>query len=93
MSVSPRDDGVELCVTDTGVGISPEVLPHIFDLFHQGDSSTTRRYEGVGLGLYIVQRMMELLQGTVTVESTESQGSTFRVWVPQRLQPPDTVQL
>ena len=92
VSVSPRDDGVELCVTDTGVGISPEVLPHIFDLFHQGDSSTTRRYEGVGLGLYIVQRMVELLKGTVTVESTENQGSTFRVWLPQRLQPPDTVQ-
>jgi signal transduction histidine kinase len=88
VEVHPRDSGVEWSVTDTGIGIAPDVLPVIFDLFQQGDSSTTRHYGGVGLGLYIVRRMVELLGGTVAVESTLGRGSTFRVWVPVSEAPP-----
>jgi signal transduction histidine kinase len=77
-----RDAGVEFSVTDTGIGIAPYVLPTIFEPFRQGDSSTTRSYGGIGLGLYVVRRLLELLGGSVTAESDVGRGSTFRVWVP-----------
>ncbi len=74
---------VEIIVTDSGIGISPEVLPYIFDRFRQADSATTRRYGGLGLGLAIVRHLVEMHGGTVEAESKgEEQGAIFTVRLP-----------
>jgi PAS domain S-box-containing protein len=74
---------VELSVSDSGIGIKPEFLPHVFDRFRQEDSSTTRRHGGLGLGLAIVKQLTELHGGSVRAKSPgEGQGSTFVVSLP-----------
>jgi len=79
-----RGGGVEVSVTDTGIGIPQEAHSLIFEPFQQVEHPTVLRAGGVGLGLHIVKRFLDLLGGTVTVESVVGQGSTFRVWVPQK---------
>ena len=77
------DSHVEIFITDTGVGIQPEVLPHVFDRFRQGDGSITRRFGGLGLGLSIVKHLVELHGGTVQASSAgQGTGSTFVVRLP-----------
>jgi signal transduction histidine kinase/ActR/RegA family two-component response regulator len=74
---------VEISVSDTGAGISPEFLPHVFDRFRQADQRTTRQHGGMGLGLSIVRHLVELHGGTVRAESAGlGEGSTFTVLLP-----------
>jgi signal transduction histidine kinase len=82
------DDRVEIVVSDTGAGISPEFLPYVFDRFRQEQSGTKRRHGGLGLGLAIVRNLVELHGGSVTASSNgEAQGATFRVELPVRARP------
>jgi PAS domain S-box-containing protein len=74
-------------VTDTGIGISSDALAYIFDRFRQVDDRLTRSYNGVGLGLAITRRIVELLEGEITVETKQNEGSRFRVTWPREALP------
>ena len=74
---------VEVEIRDTGVGISPAFLPHVFDRFRQGDMGATRRHAGLGLGLAIAKQLAELHGGTIGVQSEgEGHGATFTIFLP-----------
>ena len=81
------DGGIILTVRDTGIGVPPEARAVIFDDFRQLDGSSTRRYEGMGLGLGIVRRYTALLQGALRLDSTPGEGSCFRIILPVRPAP------
>lgn len=70
-------------VSDTGMGIKPEALPHLFDTFQRVDEEKNRHIEGTGLGLSIVKQLVELMDGKINVNSVYSQGSTFSVTLKQ----------
>lgn len=73
---------VEFAISDTGIGISSNQIEALFRPFHQGDQSTTRRFGGTGLGLSISKRIVDLMQGSIEVESEPGRGSCFRVRIP-----------
>lgn len=77
------EDAIEIRVSDDGVGISADFLPHVFDRFRQADASTTRRHGGLGLGLAIAKQLVEMHGGSVSAQSGgEGQGATFCVSLP-----------
>ena len=81
--VSRDGDQARLSVEDTGQGIEPGFLPHVFDLFRQADGSTIRRYRGLGIGLALVRQLTELHGGRVRAESDgPGRGARFTVWLP-----------
>jgi signal transduction histidine kinase len=82
IEAGPRDRGVEVRVSDTGVGIPLEARGAIFEPFRQIDVARGRVREGAGLGLYIVKQLLDALGGTIALESEVGQGSTFSVWLP-----------
>jgi PAS domain S-box-containing protein len=74
-----KDDSVFIDVSDTGIGISEEYLSHLFEPFSQEDTGLSRTFEGVGLGLSIVKKLLDLIHAKITVESTKGQGTTFHI--------------
>lgn len=82
VAVRPREGAVRFTVADTGMGIAPELLPRLFDVFVQGDDSITRRFEGAGLGLSICRNLVEAMGGRISVESELGHGSAFTVELP-----------
>jgi PAS domain S-box-containing protein len=83
VSLERNDSRIVITVNDSGQGIAPELLPHVFERFRQADSSNTRSNGGLGLGLSIVRQLVELHRGTITAESSgENAGTTFRVMLP-----------
>jgi PAS domain S-box-containing protein len=89
ITLDKADSTYTLSVADTGIGIAPELLPYLFERFKQGDSSTTRRFGGLGLGLALVRHITELHGGSVSAASAgPNQGSTLSVTLPYQALPP-----
>jgi CheY-like chemotaxis protein len=81
--VARVDSHVEVVVSDTGIGIRPEFLPHVFERFRQAEGGLTRKTGGLGLGLAIARHIIEMHGGTIEVDSAgEGRGATFRVQMP-----------
>lgn len=89
IAAQPHEDPtralLEVTVSDTGIGIAPERQAVMFEMFRQNDGSDSRRHGGVGLGLYIVRRLVQALDGTIRLESAEDAGSEFRIAIPVRV--------
>jgi signal transduction histidine kinase len=84
--IETSDDGelLRFDVIDRGVGIAPEESQAIFERFHQTEAASTRQAEGTGLGLYITKKLVEAMEGSISVESEVGRGSTFTVRLPLR---------
>ena len=81
-----NNDRLVITVRDTGIGIAPEDIPYIFEEFRQIDQTVTRRHAGTGLGLAITKRLVQIMNGHITVTSQAGKGSTFRIDLPREAQ-------
>ncbi len=79
--LKPAGDHCSLQVIDTGIGIRPDQIPHLFERFRQAEGSANRSHEGSGLGLALVKELVELHGGQISVDSTYGEGTTFTVWI------------
>jgi two-component system CheB/CheR fusion protein len=85
ITLSEKDEGAQFSIEDTGQGIAPEFLPHVFEIFRQGDASSSRRQGGLGIGLALVKQLVELHGGLVRAESEGvGRGAKLSVWLPLR---------
>jgi len=82
VSVYAENDQVCLCVADSGSGIAPDDLPHVFERFYRGQLVLKNDVPGTGLGLAIVKEIVDLHEGRIEVDSQPDKGTTFRVWLP-----------
>jgi signal transduction histidine kinase len=80
--MSATGEWIHFIIRDWGIGIAPEHLEHLFTDFHQGDTSTSRKYGGTGLGLAICKKFCEMMGGDISVQSELEKGSTFTVRLP-----------
>lgn len=78
-------DRLVIVIRDTGIGIDHQDLPHIFEMFRQVDQTTKRKYPGTGLGLAIATSLVEMMNGTISVESQPGKGSVFRIELPRQV--------
>ena len=91
---TPNGEGavlLQISVSDTGIGIAPQTLPHLFNRFSQADDSEVRRFGGTGLGLAIAKQLIELMGGRIWAESVLGAGSTFHIKLPLALAKPSAV--
>ncbi|HUF65958.1 MAG TPA: HAMP domain-containing sensor histidine kinase [Gemmatimonadaceae bacterium] len=86
LEAEPVDDSVRIRVSDTGVGIPPQQLQHVFHKFYQADNQASTPTAGTGLGLAIAKQIVEAHRGTITVESRQNAGTTFTIVVPVSLE-------
>lgn len=88
LAVERREmDWITFCVSDTGIGMTPEQQAKLFQSFTQADASTTRKYGGTGLGLAITRQFCEIMGGDIQVESEAGKGTTFTIRLPEQVQP------
>jgi signal transduction histidine kinase len=80
---------IQLAVCDTGIGIAPVDVQHIFEAFRQVDQSITRKYPGTGLGLPIIKALLQMMGGTISVESHLGEGSVFQIKMPRQILAPN----
>jgi signal transduction histidine kinase len=85
VSAAQENGTLKLAVADTGIGMKPESLDHIFDEFRQAETSTASKYGGTGLGLAIVKKFTNLMGGDISVESEEGKGTKFKIKLPLNL--------
>ena len=85
ISAAQENGALKLAVSDTGIGMKPEALEHIFEEFQQAEKTTASKYGGTGLGLAIVKKLVNLMGGDIAVESEVGKGSTFTITIPINL--------